>query len=141
METATCVTSLPSQFHYRGEPNEWVRMTRPGQRLHSFLEGLAIAPDGTIFVVDVPYGRVFSISGISREWSEVLSYDGEPHGLVFTPVGEAFIADYKKGIVRVDLSTRSMTSVRGRYNDVPFKGLSDLTVDSDLNIWFTDPGR
>lgn len=40
---------LPEALHWRGEPNDWVRMTRPGMRLHSFLEGpvsTTMAPSG-----------------------------------------------------------------------------------------------
>jgi gluconolactonase len=115
-------------------------MTRPGQRLNSFLEGLIIAPDGTPYIADVPYGRIFRISADFRTWSEVLHYDGEPHGLAFTPAG-LLVADYAKGILRVNLSTGTQTPICNEYNGEPFKGLSDLTVDADSNIWFTDPGR
>jgi gluconolactonase len=116
-------------------------MTRPGQRLYSFLEGLVIAPDGTSYVADVPYGRIFSISADLSTWSEVLHYNGEPHGLARTSNGEMLIVDYAKGIFRLNLSTLALSPVCSQYNGARFKGLSDLTVDSDSNIWFSDPGR
>src|SRR5215813_12765976 len=103
MHTARRVTSLPENFYYRGEPNAWVRMTRPGQRLHSFLEGLIVAPDESFYVADVPYGRVFHVSGKNRTWSEALNYGGEPHGLAFMPNGDLLIADYRRGLLRVTL--------------------------------------
>src|SRR5262245_8625838 len=98
METARRVAALPESFYYRGEPTAWVRMTRPGQRLHSFLEGLIIAPDGSLYVADVPYGRIFKIDTDFSTWSEVLSYAGEPHGLALTSTGELLVADYIQGI-------------------------------------------
>src|SRR5215831_14417508 len=109
METARLVTSLPEQFHYRGEPNAWVRMTRPGQHLHSFLEGLTIAPDGSSYVADVPHGRIFYFNADSGDWSEALNYPGEPHGLALLSHEEMLIADYAQGILHVNLSTRTLT--------------------------------
>jgi gluconolactonase len=141
MQAARILTALPEHLHHRGEPNAWVRMTRPGQRLHSFLEGLTIAPDGSLYVADVPYGRIFHISADFTQWSEVVQYEGEPHGLAFAPNGDLLIADYGKGILRLNLETRAIRTMCDSYDNHPFKGLSDLTLDGDANIWFTDPGR
>jgi gluconolactonase len=141
MHTARRVTSLPENFYYRGEPTAWVRMTRPGQRLHSFLEGLVVAPDGTFYLADVPYGRIFKISPDLNEWSELLHYGGEPHGLALARQGELLIADYTNGILSADLSSGTIEVVCNRHNGKPFKGLSDLTIDDNSALWFTDPGR
>jgi gluconolactonase len=116
-------------------------MTRPGQHLHSFLEGLVIGADGTMYVADVPYGRVFSISGASHEWTEVLHYDGEPHGLLLRPNGKLLITDYSKGILCFDLHTRELSTVHSKSDYATFKGLSDLIDDSEGNVWLTDSGR
>lgn len=141
MQTARLRTSLPEELHYRGEPTEWVRMTRPGQRLHSFLEGLTVGPDGSLYVADVPYGRIFRINSELNTWSEAMHYDGEPHGLAFASNGDLLVADYRKGILRMNLSTGAVSVVCDRYNGVRFKGLSDLVLDPESNVWFTDPGR
>jgi gluconolactonase len=116
-------------------------MTRPGQRLHSFIEGLVIGPDGHFYVADVPYGRIFRIQSDLSCWSEVFHYDGEPHGLAFAADGELLVADYRKGILRINLTTRAISVVCDHCDGVRFKGLSDLVLDQDSNIWFTDPGR
>jgi gluconolactonase len=139
MPAARLVSTLPEHFHYRGEPTEWVRITRPGLRLHSFLEGLTSDRHGRLYVADVPYGRIFQID--DGRWSEVLRYDGEPHGLVFDGNGDLLIADYRKGILRANIDSGAISVVCDKYQGLPFKGLSDLTLDADSNIWFTDPGR
>src|SRR5262245_4957418 len=139
MATARLVSTLPEHLHYRGEPTEWVRITRPGIRLHSFLEGLTSDRRGRLYVADVPYGRVFQIDG--ARWSEIVRYDGEPHGLVFDHNDDLLIADYRKGILRASLNSGTISVVCNEYEGAPFKGLSDLTLDADSNIWFTDPGR
>ena len=56
---AKIFTTLPPELHYGGEPNEWVWLTRPGTRLHSFLEAPRFDALGTLRCVDVPYGRLF----------------------------------------------------------------------------------
>src|SRR5262249_5262866 len=122
MHRARRVASLPEKFYYRGEPTPWVRMTRPAQRLHSFLEGLVIAADGTFYLTDVPYGRIFKISPDLNEWSQLIYYDGEPHGLALSGQGELLVADYTRGILSADLSTGAITRVCNRDNDTPFKG-------------------
>jgi gluconolactonase len=140
-KTARLVTSLPEEFHYRGEPTAWVRLTRPGQHLHSFLEGLVIAADGSLYLADVPYGRIFRIAPGFSAWSLVLEYDGEPHGLAFTQDGQLLVADYRQGILRLELESRLCSSVCTQYNTENFRGLSDLALDADGNLWFTDSGR
>src|SRR5262245_58457401 len=84
---ALLLTSLPEALHHKGEPNDWVRMTRPGMRLHSFLEGPAFGPEGALHLVDVPYGRIFRLSPDFSKWEVALRYDGEPHGLAFATDG------------------------------------------------------
>src|SRR5271157_3973669 len=135
--TARLLTSIPDSLHYRGEPNDWVRMTRPGQRLHSFLEGLTIGPDGHFYLTDVPYGRIFRINSTSLSWTQVVQYDGEPHGLAFTSTGDMQIVDYRRGLLHMDPSSAVWTVISDRFRGEPFKGLSDLAQDQDGNIWFT----
>src|SRR5262249_19206208 len=140
-KTAILVTSLPEEFHYRGEPTAWVRMTRPGERLHSFLEGLAIAPDGSLYLADVPHGRIFRIAPDFGSWFQIIKYDGKPHGLALTQDGNLLIADYRKGILRFNLESQAFEVICAQYNTENFRGLSDLVSDTDGNIWFTDSGR
>ena len=132
---------LPDALHYRGEPTAWVRMTRPGMRLHSFLEGLTIADDGSLYLADVPYGRIFRVSADGLRSSLVTVYDGEPHGLCWQPSGHLLLTDYRHGLGRLDRTTGAIEILAKDDYGRPFLGLSDLTVDTDGNIWFTDSGR
>lgn len=138
---ARVLTSLPEKWWYQGEPTAWVRMTRPGQRLHSFLEGLTSGPDGSLYVADVPYGRIFRIAPDGSAWSQVVQYGGEPHGLAFTAEGLLLVSDYRKGILRLDLDSGGLEVVCAQFNTENFRGLSDLVLDPDGNLWFTDSGR
>lgn len=140
-KTARVVASLPEALHYRGEPTEWTRVTRPGERLHSFLEGLALASDGSLYLADVPHGRIFRLDLNLGTWSEAVQYDGQPHGLAFTPDGQLLVADYRRGILRWDLDRRVCGVVCAQHNTENFRGLSDLALDPEGNLWFTDSGR
>ncbi len=115
-------------------------MTRPGQSLHSFLEGLTFAPDGTAFVADVPYGRVFRIDH-DGAWSCVLDDGSEPHGLWYASPTRILVVDYAHGLRALDPTTGAVEVVCATANGVPFRGLSDLAVDAEGNVWFTDSGR
>jgi gluconolactonase len=133
-------TRLPTEYHYTGEPNAWVRMTRPGQRLHSFLEGPCFDKSGALWVTDVPYGRVFRIGPTGR-WELALAYDGEPHSIKLDKNGGFLIADYRKGLLRFDANAKTTSLIADGINSERFRGLSDLAVAPDGDLWITDSGR
>ena len=81
---AELFTRLPNALHWTGEPTDWVRITRPGQRLHSFPEDPCFDADGHLWLVDVPYGRLFRIAP-DGNWQLAFQYDGEPHALRRAP--------------------------------------------------------
>lgn len=137
---ALMLSTLPLALHHRGEPTAWTRMTRPGQHLHSFLEGPAFDADGALLLADVPHGRILRMAW-DGAWTEALNYDGEPHGIVVEESGTLLLTDYRRGVLRADLTTGTITSVADGYAGEPFRGLSDIAVDVDGTIWFTDSGR
>jgi len=54
--TSVVWTTLPDEFRRPdGEP-EWARGNRPGQKVHSFLEGPSFDCGGNLYVTDIPYG-------------------------------------------------------------------------------------
>jgi gluconolactonase len=132
-------TKLPGELQYHGEPTPWVKMTRPGQLLHSFLEGPCFDDVGKLWLVDVPYGRIFSISS-RGEWHSIIGYDGEPHSLKQKKNGSFVIADHKNGLLEFDGASK-FTTLASEINGQKFKGLSDLTIAPNGDIWFTDSGR
>ena len=134
--TATLWSKLPEQFHYKGEPNDWVKMTRPGQSLHSFLEGPFFDDHGTLWLVDVPYGRIFKINQ-QGVWDLHKSYTGEPHSIKQKADGKFILTDYKNGLLEYDGADEFKILIPGDK----FKGLSDLTIADNGDIWFTDSGR
>lgn len=138
--TASRYASLPATQYYQGEPTAWVRATRPGRSLHSFLEGLCFDRQGALWAADVPYGRLFKITA-DGAWQLAHQYDGEPHGLALLADGKFAIADYRHGLLAFDPETREMTTLCARTNTEAFRGLGDVKCSAAGDLWFTDPGR
>lgn len=135
----TLFARLPEALHHRGEPTEWVRVTRPGQRLHSFLEGPCFDAQGHLWLVDVPYGRIFRV-GPDGGWTVAHAYDGEPHGLARLADGAFAVTDYRRGVLRLDRGG-AMTPLVTGVNSENFRGLGDIAAGPDGSLWFADPGR
>ena len=136
----TVFTRIPEELKYRGEPNQWVEYTRPGGRMHSFLEGPSFDRNGNLYCVDVPYGRIFRISP-KGEWEVAAEYDGEPNGLKIHQDGRIFIADQRHGIMVMEPAVGKVVPFLTRQNLEPFRGCNDLCFTSKGDLYFTDPGR
>lgn len=137
--TAKLWSKLPQELHHKGAPTPWVKMTRPNQHLHSFLEGPSFDGDGNLWLVDVPYGRIFKIS-TDGQWQLYKTYDGEPHSIKQRADGKFILTDYKNGLLCYDGDDEFKVLADG-YGAIKFKGLSDLTIAPNGDIWFTDSGR
>ena len=137
---AEVFAALPEALHWHGEPNEWVRVTRPGARLHSFLEGPQFDEDGRLWCVDVPYGRILAIDA-RGDWTLAHAGDGQPHGLARIDGGAFAVADYRHGLLRFDPAHGTMAPICEGVNSERFRGLGDVTRAPNGDLWFTDPGR
>lgn len=138
--TAEPVAVLPDELRWSGPANAWTEAARPGQRLHSFLEGPCVEPDGSVLLVDVPYGRIFRISP-EGAWTVALDYDGQPHAVRPLGDGRHAVPDFLLGLLAVDLETGGRETLVDRTNTEGFRGLSDLCVAPGGDVWFTDSGR
>ena len=133
-------TRLPDEFRISGEPNSWVRVSKPGGMLDSFLEGPSFDRDGNLYCVDIPYGRVFRVSP-DGEWTLAVEYDGEPNGLKIHRDGRLFIADQAHGIIVADPVTGKTEHLVTRPKLERFRGCNDLVFAANGDLYFTDPGR
>src|SRR5204863_238017 len=86
-------------FHMRGRGTDWTRVQLHDAPAPVFLEGPSFDREGNLWVVDIPWGRIFRIDPKGAVELAV-QYDGEPNGLKFHPDGRAFIADYRRGLAR-----------------------------------------
>jgi gluconolactonase len=134
---ARFLTRLPDSFR-RKRRTEWTDANKPGHEIDSFLEGPSFDREGNLYVVDIPFGRIFRISP-ALEWSLVCEYDGWPNGLAIHRDGSVWIADYRRGLLRH--SGENPTPILTHRNSESFKGLNDLTFDAEGNCYFTDQGQ
>jgi gluconolactonase len=130
---------LPDELRQHAD-SEWGLANRPGLPTDSFLEGPAFDAKGRLYVVDIPFGRILRILPGGR-WETVISYDGWPNGLKVLPQGDLLVADYRRGLVRIDPHAGTVTPVLARRQSESFKGLNDLCVARDGRVYFTDQGQ
>ena len=133
-------TSIPDEFRFPMRESEWINANKPGQKIHSFLEGPSFDRKGYLYVTDIPYGRIFRISA-EGGWELVCEYDGWPNGLRFHKDGRIFIADYKNGIMELDPANGKIRPFLTHSHSESFKGVNDLVFDMDGNLYFTDQGQ
>lgn len=143
---ARVLTRLPDAFRKRRR-SEWCDANKPGHEIDSFLEGPSFDRDGNLYVTDIPFGRIFRVSP-RLEWTLVAEYDGWPNGLAIHRDGSLWIADYRRGLLRLDADAArrpgagvAPVSLLGHRNSESFKGLNDLTFDAAGDCYFTDQGQ
>lgn len=131
---------LPAQYRNTGQRSVWADSNRGGVAVDSFLEGPSFDRQGNLYVVDIPFGRVFRVSP-QGEFELVVQYDGQPNGLKIHANGLIYIADYKNGIVRLDPATAKLEFLLEDVNSERFKGCNDLYFADDGTLYFTDQGQ
>jgi gluconolactonase len=112
---------------------------RGGAPTPCFLEGPSFDREGNLYVVDVPYGRVFRVSP-GAEVELVAEYDGEPNGLKVHRDGRVFITDFRRGLMLLEPRSGRVTTLLERPDLNAFKGLNDLVFGSNGDLYFTDQG-
>jgi gluconolactonase len=131
---------LPDKFRRKDPDNAWSLVNRRGLVADSFLEGPSFDRDGNLYIVDIPYGRIFRISP-AGEFTLVAEYDGEPNGLKIARDGRIVITDYRHGLMTLDPASGKVTSMLERRWSERFKGVNDLVFAGSGDIYFTDQGQ
>ncbi len=119
---------------------EWADFNKAGHPVDCFLEGPSFDRDGNLIVTDIPHGRIFRVSPAGA-WTEIATYDGWPNGLKLHKDGRAFITDYKRGIMVLDLATGRIAPVIQTMRSESFKGVNDLHFAANGDLYFTDQGQ
>ncbi|RZL93439.1 MAG: SMP-30/gluconolactonase/LRE family protein [Variovorax sp.] len=139
-KTMSVFASIPEHFHIKGRASYWVDVQLHGAQTPAFLEGPAFDSTGNLWVVDIPWGRLFKITE-RGEVSCELEYDGEPNGLAFAADGRLYITDARNGLMVFDPARGTVEPVLERVMAQGFKGLNDLTFSSTGDLYFTDQGQ
>lgn len=130
---------LPDRYRVSSGRSRWVDIQRNGAPTSSFLEGPSFDKAGNLYVVDVPWGRIFRVSP-AGEFDLVAEYEGEPNGLKIHRDGRIFVADYRHGIMNLDPASGKVTPFLDRAELDRFKGVNDLVFADNGDLYFTDQG-
>ena len=133
-------STMPDHFRRKGVATAWADANRPGMATDSFIEGPSFDAEGHLYVVDVPFGRIFRISP-GGEWSLAVAYDGWPNGLKIAPDGRILVADYRHGLMQLDMAAGRLRAVLSSRNSESFRGCNDLHLAKNGDIYFTDQGQ
>lgn len=131
---------LPDTFRQPDPTNAWAKANRGGQPVDSFLEGPVWHPSGCLYLTDIPYGRIFRVD-MAGQWELIVQYDGEPNGMKLIDPETLLITDYQNGLMALSLNDRRIRPWLTRRNSESFRGVNDLTTDSQGNLYFTDQGQ
>jgi len=144
MESSTLNTEvfarLPDKWRKKGQPSEWGAANRAGADLECFLEGPAFDREGNLYLVDVPFGRIFRVSP-SGEFDLACEYDGWPYAVKIHRDGRIFIADYRQGILLLDPGSGHLTPLLSRHLPRSFRGVNDMCFSRSGDLYFTDYGQ
>jgi gluconolactonase len=132
-------SAMPAEFR-RKVRSGWADANRPGAPTDCFIEGPSFDADGNLYIVDIPFGRIFRISP-DRKWTLVIEYEGWPNGLKIDARGRILVADYMHGIMELDARAGKMLPILTARNSESFKGCNDLHIAGNGDIYFTDQGQ
>jgi gluconolactonase len=133
-------STMPDRFRRKGVRTEWADANRPGQPTDCFIEGPSFDAAGHLYIVDIPFGRIFRIAP-DGEWSLVVEYEGWPNGLKIAADGRILVADYRHGLMQLDVKAGRMQPLLTARNSESFKGCNDLHIAGNGDIYFTDQGQ
>lgn len=136
---AEVFTSMPTKFRKR-QRTKWSDPNLQGREVECSIEGPSFDREGNLFIVDTPFGRIFRISP-KGEWDLVVQYDGWPNGSKFHKDGRLFVADYRHGIMVLDVKTGGIVPLLETSYSEGFKGCNDLNFAPNGDLYFTDQGQ
>jgi gluconolactonase len=130
---------LPDNYR-KAVRSAWADANQGGRAIDSFLEGPVVDAQGHLYVTDIPNGRIFRITP-QGAWDLVAQWDGEPNGMKLINANTLLVTDYRNGLMAVDIRSGDVRPYLERRNTERFKGVNDLTIDSQGNVYFTDQGQ
>lgn len=121
--------------------------TRQAKLNSGLTEGPAVAPDGSIYFTDMPFGpdngMILRYEPKSGRISTFTTNSGKSNGLAFLADGSMVSCDGADGggrrLIRWDLKTGQGVTLADRVQGKRFNSPNDLCPDLHGRIYFTDP--
>ena len=110
-------------------------------------EGPAVAPDGSIYFTDLPFGedkaKIMRYDPATNETTVFAEDSGKANGLIFDAEGFLIAAEGAdqggRQISRWDVKTGEKTTLAGKYEGKAFNAPNDVTIDTKGRVYFSDP--
>ncbi len=122
--------------------------TRKAKLNSGLTEGPAVAPDGSIYFTDMPFGKqgngmILRFDPETQSTTVFTNDSGKSNGLAFDPRGFLVSCDGADGggrrLVRWNMKTAGGATLVDRFHGKRFNAPNDLCIDSSGRIYFTDP--
>lgn len=110
-------------------------------------EGPAVAPDGSIYFSDIPFGEdkgmIHRFDPASGKTTVFQSDSGKSNGLIFDGQGRLLACEGAgyggRRLSRYDLASGQRVTVAESFQGKRFNSLNDLCLDNQGRIYITDP--
>jgi len=110
-------------------------------------EGPAVAPDGSIYFSDIPFGpdkgMILRFDPKTKKTTVFTDDSGKSNGLKFDLKGNLLACEGSdeggRQVSRWDVKTRQKQTVADRYKGKRFNAPNDLVLDRQGRIYFSDP--
>src|SRR5213080_1495841 len=110
-------------------------------------EGPAVAPDGSIYFSDIPFGKdkgmILRFDAKAGKTTVFTADSGKSNGLKFDAQGFLIACEGADGggrrVARWDVRTGKSVTIADRYKGKRFNAPNDLCIDLKGRIYFTDP--
>jgi gluconolactonase len=110
-------------------------------------EGPAVAPDGSIYFSDIPFGAdkgmILRFDPTTKQTTVFAADSGKSNGLIFDRHGSLWACEGAnhggRRISRWDVKTDMRTTVVDNYQGKKFNAPNDLCLDRQGRIYFSDP--
>ncbi len=121
--------------------------TRSAKIEGGLTEGPAVAPDGSIYFSDIPFGKddgkIMRFDPKTKKTTVFAEDSGKSNGMIFDRDGNLLVAegaDYGGICVsKWNVKTKQRTVVADKYMGKRFNAPNDICVDAQGRIYFTDP--
>ncbi|MBL8827140.1 MAG: SMP-30/gluconolactonase/LRE family protein, partial [Planctomycetaceae bacterium] len=121
--------------------------TRTANIQGGLTEGPAVAPDGSIYFSDIPFGQdgglIVRFDPKTNSTSIFTDNSGKSNGLTFDSQGHLLACEGAnfggRCISRWDVKTKKKTVVADGYRGKRFNAPNDICIDRQGRIYFSDP--
>ena len=121
--------------------------TRSAKIEGGLTEGPAVAPDGSIYFSDIPFGKdngmIQRFDPKTGKTTVFSDNSGKSNGLIFDAKGHLLACEGAgfggRQVSRTDVKSKKKTTLTNNYGGKRLNAPNDLCVDAEGRIYFTDP--